>query len=361
MLTTSSPCSSPPGNIRMLLIFGSLSVFGLTSCGQDIKVSESAKCDGRVQGTEETVDAPFDADQDGTFDGGNPDCQATYAETLWDCDDQDPDIHPGATELVCNGVDDDCDGATVDSEDADGDGFDSCTDCDDAVPGVNPSEPEVVCDGYDNDCDDATVDETDGDGDGYGSCTDCADGDPLVSPGTAEVTCNGIDDDCNSVTVDGPDIDADGESSCTDCDDLDAARSYTLTEICDDGIDNDCDAEIDDGCDVDYTDIYVVSPSVSYSCAFGIVNINVSTLTVADARPVIAFSTGGSQPGTMTGTLDSFDAFSVSNTLSGSCTETYAFTGSFVSSDHFTGTLTAGFVGSCFDCRAQSWTVDGYR
>lgn len=333
----------------------------LAACGQDFKVSESAKCNGRLEGTEATVDSPFDADLDGYFDGGNPDCQATYADTLWDCNDQNEDINPGQPELACNGVDDDCDELTLDADDADADGFDSCTDCADSVVEVNPGEAEVACDGLDNDCDDSTVDETDADSDGYGSCSDCADADPSVSPGTAEITCNGVDDDCNDVTSDGPDVDADGESSCTDCDDLDAARSNTFTEVCDDSIDNDCDGEVDDGCDVDYTDIYIITPSASYSCAFGIVSINVSTLTVADARPVIAFAASGSQPGTMTGSLDSFDVFTTSNVLSGSCTETYTFDGSFTTADTFTGTLTAAFSGSCFDCRTQTWTLDGAR
>ncbi len=363
--TSSASQTSQDCNIRILLMFGSLSVSGLTGCGQDIKVSEVATCDGRVEGTEESVDSPFDADQDGYFDGGNPDCQETYAETLWDCDDQNPDINPGVIEVPCNGVDDDCDEATPDSEDEDGDGANSCLDCDDTRAEVNPSQPEVVCDGYDNDCDDATVDEEDVDGDGYGSCSDCADGDPTVSPGTAEITCNGIDDDCNTVTVDGPDIDADGESTCTDCDDMDAARSNTFTEICDDGIDNDCDGEVDDGCEVDYTGTYTLATTSSYSCTFGIVNISVNQLTVIDSRPVISFSARGSEPGTMTGTLDSFDAFNVSNSLSGTCTEDYALVGSFVSTDHFTGTFTATFTpsrpGNCYDCVNQSWTVDGYR
>ncbi len=263
-----------------LAVILSASIF--PGCGQDIKVSEHSKCNGQVEGTEESVDAPFDADQDGYFDGGNPDCQETYDASLWDCNDQDAEVNPSAAEAVCNGVDDDC-------SEASGEGADP------------------------------TPDDVDADGDGYLSCDECDDGDEAISPGVAEITCNEVDDDCDAATLD------------------------------------------DEGCDIDYTGMYALSSGASYSCTFGLVNLSVNSLTVVDVRPVIQFAAGGSQPGTMTGTLNDDDTFAASNTLSGTCTETYTFEGAFVSEDQFTGTLTASFVGSCFDCVTQTWTLDGYR
>jgi hypothetical protein len=94
-----------------------------------------------------------------------------------DCDDNDPESHPGGVE-VCDGKDNDCDGpydedakdATLLYPDADGDGFAadgakgalSCTkkngvttalgDCDDTDPEVSPEADEKCGDGIDNDC-----------------------------------------------------------------------------------------------------------------------------------------------------------------------------------------------------------------
>jgi len=69
-----------------------------------------------------------------------------------DCDDADPAVFPGATEL-CNGVDDDCDGTVDNGFDADGDGFTTCGgDCNDADPAINPAAPEITGNGVDENC-----------------------------------------------------------------------------------------------------------------------------------------------------------------------------------------------------------------
>ncbi|MCO4744514.1 MAG: hypothetical protein KC912_06995 [Proteobacteria bacterium] len=75
------------------------------------------------------MDSPFDADGDGFFDGANPGCAATYPPERLDCHDGNADANPEGFELTCNGIDDDCDEETEDSED------------------------EVCDDGVDNDCD----------------------------------------------------------------------------------------------------------------------------------------------------------------------------------------------------------------
>jgi hypothetical protein len=171
-------------------------------------------CDGQVD-----EDAVVDADNDG------------FTLCTGDCNDMNPDIHPGATE-VCNGVDDDCDGI-VDNGfptyylDNDGDGFGdpnvlgACgasgsvpnnLDCDDADPTVYNGAPEL-CDGLDNDCD-GTVDDNlseDLDGDGFTPCLgDCDDGDATIFPGAPEL-CDGLDNDCNGAIEPTLFADADGD------------------------------------------------------------------------------------------------------------------------------------------------------
>ncbi len=142
--------------------------------------------------------------------------------------------------------------------DSDGDGSLEQDDCDDFDPDRSPDQPEI-CNGLDDDCDGAVpADETDDDGDGRTEgdpdSPDCDDADPLRSPDHDEIACNGLDDDCDDVLH--PlelDDDADGVTECDgDCDDADPDRVPAEgDEIVCDGIDNDCDGVPDDGFDGD--------------------------------------------------------------------------------------------------------------
>lgn len=81
-------------------------------------------------------------------------------------------------------------------------------DCDDTNNTINPGAGETNCDGIDNDCQEATPDAPDSDGDGYGVCDegsadyDCDDSDASINPGAFEVCGDGIDANCNGEDCD---------------------------------------------------------------------------------------------------------------------------------------------------------------
>lgn len=215
-----------------------------------------------------------------------------YASNTLDCNDQNVQIYPGATE-VCNELDDDCNG-DIDSEvletyyaDADGDSFGdpntpvlACNieagivaddqDCNDQSSSSNPAGTEQ-CDLLDNDCD-GTVDEgvkltfyQDSDQDTYGnassttsacsvpsgytsSSTDCNDTRADTYPGATEVPYNGNDEDCSGADL--IDVDRDGYVSTSvsggnDCVDTNATVYPDAPEL-DDDLDNDCNGKIDE-------------------------------------------------------------------------------------------------------------------
>ena len=127
-------------------------------------------------------------------------------------------------EFRCDGVDDDCNGATdeINARVTDGDGDLVCDEQDCA-----PGEIKCAADCSDSD-DDQIADCADGcidpDGDGYGvsfpangavcanAGSDCAEGEPSVNPGGTESTANG--DSC----LDFFDNDCDGAANCQDSD-----------------------------------------------------------------------------------------------------------------------------------------------
>ena len=161
-----------------------------------------------------------DTDGDG-FDAATEACRSGE-----DCNDQDDSIHPDAQDICGNDVDEDCsmgDATCKDfCTDQDNDGYGEgagCRgpDCDDNDPDRHPGARETCGNGVDENClasdDDCSSSCTDSDGDGYGkmgansACpndgVDCDDMDADVHPG-ADETCNGSDDDCDGQTDEGP-------------------------------------------------------------------------------------------------------------------------------------------------------------
>jgi len=249
-------------------------------------------CDGTID--EESIDIFYaDLDYDGYVDASSitqacpppPGYLREYRALFGECNDNDPNIHPGVPEL-CDGIDNNCDG-NIDENLTQSCGSDvgecqsgtqtcSAGSWGTCVGEIGPS-PEV-CDNLDNNCD-GNIDEglplndyyLDGDGDTYGdpnntiqACavppgyvsdnTDCDDSNDQVNPGKAEV-CDNLDNNCDG------NIDENLTQSCGS--DVGECQSGTQTcsagswgtcvgeigpspEICD-NLDNNCDGNIDEG------------------------------------------------------------------------------------------------------------------
>jgi hypothetical protein len=222
------------------------------------------------------------------------------------------------TEVCGDGLDNNCDGQ-VDEDcvvDGDGDSYDETVDCDDADPDVHPGATEV-CDNVDNNCSNGTDEGCDDDADAYcdagmvvigtpAVCPfgggDCNDNNNSVSPGATEI-CDNVDNNCSNGTDEG--CDDDGDAYCDDsmvtigtpavcpygggdCDDspLGDAINPSALEICD-GIDNDCNEGIDEGCSSIH---YIFATSYEFAGDLG-------GLTGADASCETAAASGAATSG----------------------------------------------------------------
>jgi hypothetical protein len=130
-------------------------------------------------GSCQDVATPVDADGDG------------YTDDV-DCNDSDTAINPGATDIPCDGIDQDCSGS--DATDATCQA--ACADITDK--GNCNNDPACSWSGSPNSgtCNDDSP-PVDADGDGYTDDVDCNDSDPAINPGETDIPCDGIDQDCS--------------------------------------------------------------------------------------------------------------------------------------------------------------------
>ncbi len=262
-------------------------------------------CDDLDENCNGVVDEGCDKDKDGWCDagmttfGGPKVCPAGGG----DCNDNNPDIRPDANEK-CNGIDDDCNGATDETWPDLGyvcnggkgqcavKGITVCkADGSSSTCSIQPGLPQTeICDNLDNDCNGATDEGCDDDGDGYcdanmgaighpNACGygpgDCDDTNVDVHPGAKEI-CDNVDNDCDGKTdADDGDIINDDPQVCENqkgacagskkyatmckggiwakCDApqyLGWNIFYSAVENCD-NMDNNCDGVTDETCDQD--------------------------------------------------------------------------------------------------------------
>jgi hypothetical protein len=231
---------------------------------RECTTSGLAACDAAVP--QQEVCNGADDDCDGAVDEDTGGAECLVGSTWGNCPGVEecangkvkcvgPDPEPES----CDGVDNDCDGQTDEGfPDTDLDGLADCMETDKDSDGTvdgkdncpmdyNPGQEDFDLDG------DGDVCDLDDDNDLVADEADCGPLDPAVHPGAVEV-CNGIDDDCDDMVDEGfPDTDADSYKDCVDDDDdgdgaPDSVDCAPLDKTIFSGADEPCDG-IDNDCD----------------------------------------------------------------------------------------------------------------
>lgn len=307
----------------------------------------------------------------------------SFTEKGQPCDGADMDSCPNGTGTCkADGTDVECVNETIDTCDGKECGADFCGgSCGQCTAHANSYCNSFVCDckpntcgtlghdcggPYDNGCG-GWIDSC-GACDGYPN-SQCSDGTCECAPDTCislEHECGGpFDDGCGAWTA-----------YCGACANGYQCSASTHLCVCPSGVEcagtccpvgQTCNGGVcsDDTFDPDGS--YLLTPQVSYVCAYGLVNVSHATFTFNDTGTslLVTPSPSDSNCCTMSSPTDSAidGSFSVSCFCDGAglCDEYYSLDGTFTDNETWEGTFTANFVGSCFGCSYQSWNLTGTK
>ncbi len=314
-----------------------------------------------------------DADGDGFF-------SLAGCGTAVDCDDSNPAIKPGATEL-CDGIDNNCSGAVDEGNPGGGaacttgqagvcaNGIQQCVGgaltC---VPSQSPSTE--VCDGLDNNCNGA-VDE--GNPGGGLSCntgqagvcsagtTQCQSGVIVcvanVNP-SAEV-CDGLDNNCNGAVDEGNPgggvpcttgqlgVCSAGTTQCQSGAIVCVRNVNPSAEICD-GLDNNCSGAVDEG-----------NPGGGIACNTGLLGVCSTGTTACSGGAIICVQNVSATAEVCDG-LDNNCNGAVDDGAASACNDGLTCTTDACSSGTCTNTVQAGFCRISGVCYANGTLRPGF-
>ena len=211
------------------------------------------------------------------------------------CDDNYKEVHPEATEICGNGIDDNCNGQIDEGctiytfyKDADGDTYGDPAFSVTNFTGIAPA-------GY------------------VTNKTDCDDTKSTVHPGAVEVCGNGIDDNCNGQIDEGCTVytlykDANGDPAFSvtnftgivpvgyvtnnnHCNDNNKNVNPGAVEICGNGIDDNCNGQIDEGCSCSITVSICEANIAEGNCGTKLLCFAVSLNKAASAISTVKYKT----------------------------------------------------------------------
>jgi len=125
----------------------------------------------------------------------------------------------------------------------------------------------------------------------------------------------------------------------------------------------------------DYAGLWTLGTATTYTCGPGFVSAQLDHLVVDHVAPYatvagmpeLTMEPATAQPGLLEGgfvtstTADSFALTRTESLSAGTCTVTWALTGSYTGTDTLSADFTATFTGSCGDCTNQSFPVTATR